>query len=184
VLTFVAVKDNRALSQASEEAARAKVPLIALYIISPQDYVAHDRSARKIDFILRNLTEIKVSLFLSARTSLMPLSQLILSELHIPFLIQTWTTRKTIPAQIIELCETYEATSLFANLDYEVDELRRDIEVCKLAAPINLQVNIPHNRAVIEPGVILNKNQQAYGVCQAFAHSTFLLKCPRYIRRT
>jgi len=107
----------------------------------------------------------------------MPLPQLALSELHIPLLVQTWTSRKTIPAKIIEHSETYEATSLFANMDYEVDELRRDIEVCKLAAPKNLQVNIPHNRAVIEPGVILNKNQQAYGV-RRFLCSPLLFVIP------
>lgn len=55
------VQDNRALSQASMEAVQSGLPLIALFIISPQDYVAHDRSARRIDFTLRNLRCIKVT---------------------------------------------------------------------------------------------------------------------------
>lgn len=56
------VRDNRALSQASAEAVKAGVPLIVLFIISPQDYAAHDRSARRVDFTLRNLSHIKVCL--------------------------------------------------------------------------------------------------------------------------
>lgn len=59
-LTWAIVVDNRALSQASKRAREADVPLIVLFVISPQDYVAHDRGPRKIDFVLRNLESIKV----------------------------------------------------------------------------------------------------------------------------
>ncbi len=57
------VRDNRALSRASEYAKKEGIPLIVLFILSPQDYVAHDRSARRIDFTLRNLFLLKVSIF-------------------------------------------------------------------------------------------------------------------------
>lgn len=55
------VSDNRALFMASEKAKEESVPLIILFAISPQDYIAHDRSARRIDFTLRNLAIIKAS---------------------------------------------------------------------------------------------------------------------------
>lgn len=55
------VRDNRALSQASEQARKSEIPLVVLFILSPQDYVAHDRGARRIDFVLRNLRSLKVS---------------------------------------------------------------------------------------------------------------------------
>jgi deoxyribodipyrimidine photo-lyase len=57
--TYV-VSDNRALSKASEKAKEDGVPVAALFVISPQDFIAHDRGARKIDFTLRNLRVIKV----------------------------------------------------------------------------------------------------------------------------
>ena len=56
-----AVSDNRALFKASKQAHRDGVPVVALFVISPQDYIAHDRGARKIDFTLRNLRVLKVS---------------------------------------------------------------------------------------------------------------------------
>lgn len=62
-LPGILVHDNRAFGQASDYARAAGLPLIALFVLSPQDYVAHDRSARRIDFTLRNLVHIQVSLF-------------------------------------------------------------------------------------------------------------------------
>jgi deoxyribodipyrimidine photo-lyase len=55
------VTDNRALALASDYARENDVPLIVLFTIVPGDYKAHDRSARSIDFRLRNLENIQVS---------------------------------------------------------------------------------------------------------------------------
>lgn len=55
------VSDNRALSLASQQAKNDGIPLVVLFALSPQDYVAHDRSPRRIDFTLRNLALMKVS---------------------------------------------------------------------------------------------------------------------------
>lgn len=54
------VVDNKALSLASSQAKRDKIPLLTLFVISPQDYEAHDRASRRIDFMLRNLSILKV----------------------------------------------------------------------------------------------------------------------------
>jgi deoxyribodipyrimidine photo-lyase len=54
------VEDNTALSQASDKAKQLGVPVVALFVISPGDYRMHDRSARRIDFMLRNLRHLKV----------------------------------------------------------------------------------------------------------------------------
>ncbi|EMT61248.1 Deoxyribodipyrimidine photo-lyase [Fusarium odoratissimum] len=53
------LSDNRALALASDKAKEAGVPLIAMYIISPQDYEAHLRSPVRVDFMLRTLEVIK-----------------------------------------------------------------------------------------------------------------------------
>jgi hypothetical protein len=52
--------DNRALAQASQHAQQLNLPLVVLFVISPDEYAAHDRSARRIDFALRNLAELRV----------------------------------------------------------------------------------------------------------------------------
>ncbi|PIL37080.1 hypothetical protein GSI_00772 [Ganoderma sinense ZZ0214-1] len=107
------VRDNRALAQASAQAQRDGVPLIVLHVLSPQDYIAHDRGARRIDFVLRNLQ--------------------VISELDIPLYAVSRTPRTTIPAFVYDLLQQWKASHMFANIEYEVDELRRDIALCKIA---------------------------------------------------
>lgn len=59
-ILIIIVHDNRALSEASEQARKLEIPLLVIFAISPQDYAAHDRGPRRIDFMLRNLASLKV----------------------------------------------------------------------------------------------------------------------------
>ncbi|KAH9482561.1 Deoxyribodipyrimidine photo-lyase [Psilocybe cubensis] len=140
--------DNKALSRASVQARKVGVPLIVLFVISPQDYIAHDRSARRVDFLLRNLAILKESF----------------SELHIPFHVVVHTPRKTIPQFIVSFCEEHGSKALYANMEYEVDELRRDIQTSQLAFPKDIRVEFLHDKCIIEPGVIITKQEKAYTV--------------------
>jgi deoxyribodipyrimidine photo-lyase len=54
------VADNRALHKASELAQKVDIPIAILFVLSPEDYLAHDRSSRRIDFVLRNLKLLQV----------------------------------------------------------------------------------------------------------------------------
>ncbi|KDR83626.1 hypothetical protein GALMADRAFT_235921 [Galerina marginata CBS 339.88] len=140
--------DNRALSRACTEAQKSGIPLIVLFVISPQDYIAHDRSPRRIDFLLRNLVILKKSF----------------SDLNIPLHIVTHGQRKTIPTFVVSFCEQYDAHLLFANMEYEVDELKRDILICTLAFPKGIQVNVLPDKCVIEPGILVTKQGKVYTV--------------------
>ena len=55
------LKDNKALSLASNAAQKLDKKLVILHVLSPGDYKAHDRAAVRIDFVLRNLAAIQVS---------------------------------------------------------------------------------------------------------------------------
>lgn len=55
------LKDNKALSLASEAALKYGKNLVILHVLSPSDYKAHDRAPVRIDFVLRNLTLLQVS---------------------------------------------------------------------------------------------------------------------------
>ncbi|EGO02195.1 hypothetical protein SERLA73DRAFT_104574 [Serpula lacrymans var. lacrymans S7.3] len=140
--------DNRALAQASARAVSDSVPLIVLFVLSPQDYVAHDRSKRRIDFTLRNLRIIKSSLTL----------------LDIPLYTIMHTTRRTLPERVLSILQSLQTTQLFANIEYELDELRRDIRICQLAKEYKIRPNFVHDKCIIEPGVLETKNGKAYTV--------------------
>jgi deoxyribodipyrimidine photo-lyase len=55
----IRTKDNHALHLASEKATSKGVPLIGLFIVSPQDWQAHVTSAVRVDFVLRTLEVLK-----------------------------------------------------------------------------------------------------------------------------
>ena len=55
-----------------------------------------------------------------------------LARLNIPLHASLHSKRRTLPSHVISLLQSGNAIRLFANIEYEVDELRRDITVCNL----------------------------------------------------
>ncbi|KAL0949422.1 hypothetical protein HGRIS_009483 [Hohenbuehelia grisea] len=142
------IYDNRALSLASKQAKKDNLPLIVLFILSPQDYIAHDRGAKRIDFTLRNLAIIQEAL----------------SKLDIPLKVITHPVRRTLPTAAISFTESIHAKHLYGNIEYEVDELRRDISICEIARKHGISAQFVHNKCVVEPGVVRTKQDRAYTV--------------------
>ncbi|RDB22583.1 Deoxyribodipyrimidine photo-lyase [Hypsizygus marmoreus] len=167
------ISDNRALAMASAQAEREGIPLIVLFVLSPQDYIAHDRSARRIDFTLRSLAQIKTEL----------------AVLHIPLRIVTHTPRRTLPSCVVELTTGLGCTRLYANIEYEVDELRRDIKICEIAKRDGLKPTFVHNKCIVEPGIIFTKEHKTYTVYSPYQRNWltvlnanipyYLEDCPR-----
>ncbi|KAK0498590.1 DNA photolyase, FAD-binding/Cryptochrome [Armillaria luteobubalina] len=143
------IHDNRALSLASTQAQNDKIPLIVLFIISPQDYVAHDRSPRRIDFTLRNLSK---SLY----------------DLYIPLHVVTEKVRRSVPAKLVSLLSSLECTKIYANMEYEVDEMRRDIEICSLAKQEGINTTFVHDKCIVDPGAIASAENKPYVVYSAY----------------
>ncbi|KAG7133995.1 Deoxyribodipyrimidine photo-lyase like protein [Verticillium longisporum] len=112
------LSDNTSLRLASERAKDAGVPLIAMYIISPQDFEAHLTAPIRVDFMLRTLEILKHDL----------------AKLDIPLHIETVDKRRQISDRIVELMGEWGATHLFANMEYEVDELRREAKLVRTFA--------------------------------------------------
>ncbi|QRV87506.1 deoxyribodipyrimidine photo-lyase [Ceratobasidium sp. AG-Ba] len=142
------IKDNRALSAASSVAKELGVPLLVLFVLSPDDYVSHDRSPRRIDFCLRNLALLKDEF----------------NQLNIPLYTTTHTPRKTLPDEVINIVRKWGATRLYANIEYEVDELRRDLRIVHLATLGNIRADFFSDKCVVEPGALATKTGNQYAV--------------------
>ncbi|GAA5989946.1 hypothetical protein JCM10908_002389 [Rhodotorula pacifica] len=147
--------DNTALSYASAVAQDLGLPLLALHIFSPGDYKAHDRGPRRIDFQLRQLAYLKGEF----------------AKHHIPLYTITHNKRKDIPRMLCEKLEEWGAIGLFANIEYEVDELRRDIEVLERTKKAREsgqgfagQVEFFKDFCVVSPGELLTKQGKPYSV--------------------
>ena len=56
------------------------------------------------------------------------------------------------------------AIRVYANIEYEVDELRRDITVCNLAKDNGIVATFVHDKLVVEPGLLSTKQGKTYTV--------------------
>ena len=105
-----------------------------------QDWRYHKTAAIRVDFILRTLNVLKDDL----------------AQLGIPLHVELVEQRKDIPAKIIELLRTWDTTELFANIEYEVDELDRDKKLISEANQAQIGINYFHDQCVIQPGTIFS----------------------------
>ncbi|KAF4440262.1 deoxyribodipyrimidine photo-lyase [Fusarium austroafricanum] len=142
------ISDNRALALASDKAKEAGVPLIAMYIISPQDYEAHLRSPARIDFMMRTLEVIKDDL----------------AKLDIPLYVETVEKRKHVPDRILELLDEWGASHLYANMEYEVDELRREAAMVRGLSENGKAFEVVHDTCVVPPGELHTGAGKQYAV--------------------
>lgn len=142
------LQDNHALHMAYQMARKNRIPLICLYIFSPEDLTAHLCSPPQVDFILRTLR----------------LLQEDLAQLDIPLYMETHEPRQTIPQRIVELCETWGVSNVFANIEYEVDELRREAKMIRLCADKGIQFKAVHDACVVTPGELRSQQGKQYAV--------------------
>ena len=64
----------------------------------------------------------------------------------------------------MSLLQSVNAIRLFANIEYEVDELRRDIAVCNLAKDKGILSRFFHDKLIAEPGLLSTKQGKPYTV--------------------
>ena len=128
--------DNRALHLASEKAKSKSLPLICLFIVSPQDYQAHCTAAVRVDFELRSLEVLKSDL----------------ADLDIPLYVMTVTERRRVPEKIIKKCQEWKANHIFCNIEYEVDELRRESLMTRKCLKQGIDFTAVHDDVVVVPG--------------------------------
>jgi deoxyribodipyrimidine photo-lyase len=104
--------------------------------------------------------------FLQVRSTLGTLTpQDALARLNIPLNVSLHSKRRTLPSHVISLLQSVKAIQLFANIEYEVDELRRDIAVCNLAKDKGILPNFFHDKLIVEPGLLSTKQGKPFSVC-------------------
>lgn len=98
---------------------------------------------------------------------------------NIPLAIRTFTKRKTIPEEVISLAKEWKSSHIFANLEYEVDELRRDIQLCELTQELNdIEIILEHDYLLTIPGKVMTSKNTPYSVFSPFhkAWSALMVK--------
>lgn len=141
-------KDNKSLHLASEKAKEMGVPLICMYIVSPQDFEAHLTSPVRVDFILRTLEVLKVDL----------------GKLDIPLYVETVEKRRNVEGRVLELLEQWGTSHLFANVEYEVDELRRESRLVGACLEKGIAMEVIPDTCVVSPGELRSGTGKQYSV--------------------
>lgn len=141
-------RDNKSLHMASEKAKEKGVPLIAIYIVSPQDFQAHLTAPVRVDFILRTLEIMKTDL----------------AKLDIPLYVETVEKRRNIQGRILDLMEEWGASHLFANVEYEVDELRREARMVRACLEKGIAMDVVPDTCVVSPGELASGTGKQYSV--------------------
>jgi deoxyribodipyrimidine photo-lyase len=103
-----------------------------------QDWRYHKTASIRVDFILRTLNVLKHDL----------------AHLDIPLHVQVVEPRTDIPSTIVELMNRWDATEIFANIEYEIDELHRDTQLLEPAENARIKATFIHDQCVVEPGII------------------------------
>lgn len=140
--------DSRGLGLAARKAREAGVPLVCVFIASPEDYQAHLTSAARVDFELRTLRVMKADL----------------EALDIPLFVQLWERRKEIPGRLVELWRRWGARHVFCNIEYEVDELRREAKLVRMCAEEGIDFMPVHDDVVVTPGELKTGKGDQYAV--------------------
>lgn len=131
-------QDNRALHAASTKAREGGGSLITMYLHAPKDMEWHGTSPARIDLILQTLQMLKKEL----------------EEKNIPMAILTAEERKVKSSKVQEFVEKHDVSHVYANMEYEVDELRRDIDLATKFqdAKGDVSFEVLHDQTVVIPG--------------------------------
>ncbi|MGV8918746.1 MAG: deoxyribodipyrimidine photo-lyase [Pseudomonas sp.] len=139
--------DNTALS-----AAMQRGPSVAVYLISPGQWQAHDDAACKVDFWLRNLVELAQAL----------------SELNVPLLIRHADTWDQAPTVLLKLCRELGIEGVHANEEYGIHETRRDHDVAAALENAGIHFRSYLDQLFFKPGSVLTKTGSYFQVYSQF----------------
>ncbi|ORZ27516.1 DNA photolyase, FAD-binding/Cryptochrome [Lobosporangium transversale] len=147
--TDLRLQDNKALYEASMRSKVGARHLIALYIISEDEWKEHDEAPIKIDFWMRNLTSLKKDL----------------DRLAIPLVTKTAKDIADIPTLVEQVVKEMDISHVFWNADLMIDEQRRDAAVKKSLMKLpGVAVEECNCECIVDPADIKTKTGNPYSV--------------------
>ena len=131
--------------------------MIAVYFINREQWKDHNDAQIKINFWLRNLKELQQKL----------------DKLNIPLVVlEADNYEKTIKA-LHEYCETNSVKNLYFNVEYPINELKRDREIFVQFKEHGIGVFPSHDQVIHEPGSLKTKAGTNFSVYSPFKRKWF-----------
>ncbi|MBZ5756277.1 deoxyribodipyrimidine photo-lyase [Pseudomonas sp. S5(2021)] len=149
--------DNTALAAAMEAG-----PTLALYVITPAQWQAHDDAPCKVDFWLRNLAELSAEL----------------GRLNVPLLIRQAADWQGLPAVLTGVCREHHIDCVRVNDEYGVNERRRDEAVAQALQGIGVTWRHHLDQLLFTPGTLLTQSGGYFKVFSQFRKAALARLAP------
>jgi deoxyribodipyrimidine photo-lyase len=134
------IHDNKALYAASLKARESGNQLITIYVNCEDAFNFHGVSPARLDFIYDNLRMMQEQL----------------KKLDIPLVFLDADKRATIARTAAEYIKKRGVTHVFANYEYEHDEMSRDRQFLEENKDSGFHIELCHDQTVVEPGTMLS----------------------------
>jgi deoxyribodipyrimidine photo-lyase len=148
------ISDNTALYQATKE---SQTEVLAIYILDTGLWERHHVAPCRVQFILDGLQELSQSL----------------QELKVSLLIEQVEKTEQIPKLLYNYMKQCKSESLFFNLQYELNERRRDQFVCDYLNKKGMQCNSYHDQLILDPGTVLTKSGEHFSIFTPFKRAWY-----------
>ncbi|MGM0481664.1 MAG: deoxyribodipyrimidine photo-lyase [Pseudomonadota bacterium] len=142
------IQDNPALAAACDEHDK----VYGVFLVPKQTFKEHAWSARKMDLLWRHLTQFKAEL----------------SQQGILLNVKVHDTFSQSAAILAEFCEELGATSVYANYDYPLHEVKRDRAVAAALKQQDISSTFYHGLLLVAPQQVKNKQGDYYKVFTPF----------------
>ena len=159
------LSDNHALYHA-----RQKGPVVAVCLLSPQTWQAHDDAAIKIDFWLRNLHSLQAEL----------------QQLNIPLRLLNVSDWQQAPDALLQLANQLGAAALHFNDEYGIHEQARDTAVSQACTRDGISCHRYTDQLLFRPGSLLTQAGHMFKVYSQFrrlAYRELHRACPPCLPR-
>ncbi len=146
------VHDNAALHRAASVSPRG---VIGVFLISPAAWREHDWAPCRVDLMMRCLRDLSTSLL----------------ALNIPLLILRADGFGAAPKALVSLAQRHACDAIHCNIEYEINESRRDDAVARAAAKAGIAFHRHHDQVVFPPDSIRTGQGTFYTVFTPFKKS-------------
>lgn len=155
--TDLRLKDNTALAAASKVASSLPdANVVALFVVSPDEWKKHDVAPVRIDFWMRSLKSLKRDLQ---------------NKFGIPLVVARAAKKSEVPGVVARVAKELKAVEVTANIEYEVNEAARDAQTKKLLEDAKIKFTTKHDQCVVEPGLVRTQQGKVYTVFTPFKNS-------------
>ena len=141
------IQDNSALAAALQAG-----PTVAVFLLSPAQWLAHDDAPCKVDFWLRNLVELQNNL----------------AALNVPLLIRHADDWQQVPEVLAALCLQLNISAVHVNTEYGIHESQRDLTAGALVVDQGVLFHNHFDQLLFKPGSVLTQTGTYFKVFSQF----------------